>query len=124
VLGTVTYFVDLMKTDTASAYSGLADCCRLLRNVCVQCVSVQDEMLPCLEKVKSVINSCAELQGGNHSTKSESSSVLFRCIVQFIGNSIVNHPRNQEYVWSNFKDELRYQNVHVYKKISFRLCWI
>ncbi|XP_048742308.2 ataxin-10-like [Ostrea edulis] len=106
VSDTLTYFVELMNADTASAYSGLTDCCRLLRNVCVQCVSVQDKILPCLEKIKSVINNCAELKRGNHDTESESSCVLFRCIVQFIGNCIVNHAKNQEYVWNNLQDEL------------------
>lgn len=113
VSDTLTYFVELMNADTASAYSGLADCCRLLRNVCVQCVSVQDKILPCLEKIKSVINNCAELKRGNHDTESESSCVLFRCIVQFIGNCIVNHAKNQEYVWNNLQDELRYQYENI-----------
>ncbi|XP_062613067.1 ataxin-10-like [Saccostrea cucullata] len=101
---TLTYFLELLEKE--SAYSGLADCCRLLRNICVQCPSAQDKVLPCLKKIKSVIHSCAGLKRGIHKTESESGIILFRCIVQFIGNCIVNHPNNQEYVWNNFQDEL------------------
>lgn len=104
----LSYFLLLSNTDNISAHSGLTDCCRLLRNMCVQCTSTQDKLLPCIEKIKSVILSCTDLKRGIHKTKSENSSVLFRCIVQFIGNSIVGHPKNQQYVWDNFQNELRY----------------
>lgn len=102
----LSYFLLLSNTDNISAHSGLTDCCRLLRNMCVQCTSTQDKLLPCIEKIKSVILSCTDLKRGIHKTKSENSSVLFRCIVQFIGNSIVGHPKNQQYVWDNFQDGL------------------
>lgn len=103
----LTHFLQLSNTDIVDAYNGLTECCRLLRNMCVQCTKTQDNILPCIKKIKSVIASCKELKRGIHKSESESSTVLFRCIVQFIGNSIVGHPRNQQFVWDNLQDELR-----------------
>ncbi|XP_078340877.1 ataxin-10-like [Crassostrea virginica] len=120
----LTHFLQLSNTDIVVAYNGLTECCRLLRNMCVQCTKTQDNILPCIKKIKSVIASCKELKRGIHKSESESSTVLFRCIVQFIGNSIVGHPRNQQFVWDNLQDELSELLYYGDEKLTTYTCMI
>lgn len=90
--------------DEEPAVDKLTECFRNLRNSCVGSAEAQSQLG---QQVSVLSDADTAISMGLSAADSEEWTLCLRISAQFLGNLIVNNPRNQEVVWARFCSQIK-----------------